>query len=92
MKRKAYLGTGLRFSETARSAAGMWQKGSTRIPQEQVRHERGQGNGGCDFYSQVKSLMDGKRMLVKGLNGRKGSYDAYFIPEKIKVAHRSKRC
>lgn len=29
--------------------------------------------------SQVKSLLDGKKTLVKGLNGKKGSYDAYLI-------------
>lgn len=34
--------------------------------------------------SQVKSLLDGKKTLVKGLNGKKGSYDAYLIPEGVK--------
>lgn len=33
--------------------------------------------------AQVKSLLQGKKMLVKGLKGKKGSYDAYLIPEKI---------
>ena len=33
--------------------------------------------------SQVKSLLDGKKTLVKGLNGKKGSYDAYLIPEGV---------
>lgn len=33
--------------------------------------------------TQVKSLLQGKKMLVKGLKGKKGSYDAYLIPEKI---------
>ena len=33
--------------------------------------------------SQVKSLLDGKKTLVKGLKGKKGSYDAYLIPEGI---------
>ena len=31
--------------------------------------------------SQIKSLLDGKKTLVKGLQGKKGSYDAYLIPE-----------
>lgn len=34
--------------------------------------------------SQVKSLLDGKKTLVKGLIGKKGSYDAYLIPEGVK--------
>lgn len=33
--------------------------------------------------SQVKSLLGGKKILVKGLKGKKGSYDAYLIPESI---------
>lgn len=34
--------------------------------------------------SQVKSLLEGKKTLVKGLKGKKGSYDAYLIPEGVK--------
>lgn len=33
--------------------------------------------------SQVKSLLQGKKILVKGLKGKKGSYDAYLIPESV---------
>ena len=33
--------------------------------------------------SQIKSLLDGKKTLVKGLKGKKGSYDAYLIPEGV---------
>ena len=33
--------------------------------------------------AQVKSLLQGKKILVKGLKGKKGSYDAYLIPERI---------
>ena len=33
--------------------------------------------------SQVKSLLEGKKTLAKGLKGKKGSYDAYLIPEGI---------
>ena len=33
--------------------------------------------------SQVKSLLGGKKILVKGLKGKKGSYDAYLMPESI---------
>jgi DNA topoisomerase-3 len=33
--------------------------------------------------SQVKSLLDGKKTLIKGLKGKKGSYDAYLIPEGV---------
>lgn len=33
--------------------------------------------------SQVRSLLQGKKMLVKGLKGKKGSYDAYLIPQNI---------
>jgi len=32
---------------------------------------------------QVKSLLQGKKILVKGLKGKKGSYDAYLIPQNI---------
>ena len=31
--------------------------------------------------SQIKSMLEGKKILVKGLKGKKGSYDAYLIPE-----------
>ena len=33
--------------------------------------------------SQTKSLLEGKKTLVKGLKGKKGSYDAYLIPEGV---------
>lgn len=33
--------------------------------------------------TQVKSLLQGKKILVKGLKGKKGSYDAYLISERI---------
>ena len=33
--------------------------------------------------SQIISMLEGKKTLVKGLRGKKGSYDAYLIPEGI---------
>ena len=33
--------------------------------------------------AQVKSLLARKKILVKGLKGKKGNYDAYLIPESI---------
>ena len=33
--------------------------------------------------TQIKSLLAGKKTLVKGLKGKKGNYDAYLIPEGI---------
>lgn len=33
--------------------------------------------------TQVKSLLQGRKILVKGLKGKKGSYDAYLIPDNI---------
>ena len=33
--------------------------------------------------SQIKSMLEGKKTLVKGLKGKKGGYDAYLIPEGI---------
>ncbi len=33
--------------------------------------------------TQIKNLLEGKKILVKGLKGKKGSYDAYLIPEGI---------
>ena len=33
--------------------------------------------------TQVKSLLQGKKILVKGLKGKKGSYDAYLISESV---------
>lgn len=33
--------------------------------------------------SQIKSLLEGKKTLVKGLKGKKGSYDAYLTSEGI---------
>ena len=32
---------------------------------------------------QIKRMLDGKKTFVKGLKGKKGSYDAYLIPEGI---------
>lgn len=32
---------------------------------------------------QIKSMLDGKKTFVKGLKGKKGTYDAYLIPEGI---------
>ena len=54
-----------------------------RLLQKQVRHERVTGNG-CGAYRQPdKKSAGGKKTLVKGLKGKKGSYDAYLIPEGI---------
>jgi DNA topoisomerase-3 len=33
--------------------------------------------------SQIKTMLSGKKTLVKGLKGKKGSFDAYLIPEGI---------
>ena len=33
--------------------------------------------------SQIKSMLEGKKTLVKGLKGKKGNYDAYLIPEGV---------
>lgn len=33
--------------------------------------------------SQIKSMLAGKKTLVKGLKGKKGGYDAYLIPEGV---------
>ena len=33
--------------------------------------------------AQVKNLLAGKKILVKGLKGKKGNYDAYLFPESI---------
>lgn len=33
--------------------------------------------------TQIKKLLEGKKILVKGLTGKKGSYDAYLIPEGV---------
>ena len=33
--------------------------------------------------TQIKSLLEGKKTLVKGLKGKKGGFDAYLIPEGI---------
>ena len=42
--------------------------------------------------AQVKSLLQGKKMLVKGLKGKKGSYDAYLIPQSIEEFSYMKDC
>ena len=43
----------------------------------------GRAMGAALTDSQVKSLLEGKKTLVKGLKGKKGSYDAYLIPEGV---------
>ena len=40
--------------------------------------------------TQVKSLLQGKKILVKGLKGKKGIYDAYLIPQNIEEFSYSK--
>lgn len=43
----------------------------------------GRAMGAVLSDSQIKSMLEGKRTLVKGLKGKKGTYDAYLIPEGI---------
>ena len=43
----------------------------------------GRAMGAVLSDSQIKSMLEGKKTLVKGLKGKKGSYDAYLIPEGI---------
>ncbi|MEY8333281.1 hypothetical protein AALB53_09260 [Lachnospiraceae bacterium 47-T17] len=38
-----------------------------------VRHERAEGDGAVLSDSQIMSLPDGKKTLVKGLNGKKAA-------------------
>ena len=33
--------------------------------------------------TQIKSMLEGKKTFIKGLKGKKGTYDAYLIPEGI---------
>lgn len=41
----------------------------------------GRAMGAALSDSQIRSMLEGKRTLVKGLKGKKGSYDAYLIPK-----------
>ena len=43
----------------------------------------GRAMGAMLSDAQIKSLLEGKKTLVRGLKGKKGSYDAYLIPEGI---------
>lgn len=43
----------------------------------------GRAMGAVLSDSQIKSMLEGKKTLVKGLKGKKGDYDAYLIPEGI---------
>ena len=43
----------------------------------------GRSMGAVLSDSQIKSLLEGEKTLVKGLKGKRGSYDAYLIPEGI---------
>ena len=43
----------------------------------------GRAMGAVLSDSQIKSMLEGKKTLVKGLKGKKGSYDAYLIPESV---------
>lgn len=48
---------------------------------------------GVEFSdSQVKEPAGWEKDACKRLKRQKGSYDAYLIPEKIKVAYRHRRC
>ena len=47
-------------------------------------YECWQGYRGLYFLNtQIKSMLEGKKTFVKGLKGKKGTYDAYLIPEGI---------
>ena len=43
----------------------------------------GRAMGATLSDTQMKSLLEGKKTLVRGLKGKKGSYDAYLIPEGV---------
>ena len=43
----------------------------------------GRAMGAVLSDSQIKSMLEGKKTFVKGLKGKKGTYDAYLIPEGI---------
>lgn len=43
----------------------------------------GRAMGAVLSDSQVKSMLEGKKTLVKGLKGKNGNYDAYLIPDGI---------
>lgn len=51
--------------------------------QTKMRHDVGRAMGATFSDTQMKSLLEGKKTLVRGLKGKKGSYDAYLIPEGI---------
>ena len=40
--------------------------------------------------TQIKSMLEGKKTFVKGLKGKKGSYDAYLIQEGIEDCRKIK--
>ena len=48
-----------------------------------MRHEFKQGIGRTAFRCIGKEPSGRKKILVKGLKGKKGNYDAYLIPESI---------
>jgi DNA topoisomerase-3 len=45
----------------------------------------GRAVGSVLFDCQIKSMMEGKKTLVKGLKGKKGSYDVYFISGGLRI-------
>lgn len=67
--------------ENARSAAVIRKFGAYCKNKCGMNVSRAMGAALTD--SQIKSMLEGKKTLVKGLKGKKGSYDAYLIPEGI---------
>jgi DNA topoisomerase-3 len=43
----------------------------------------GRAMGAVLSENDVRDILQGKKILVKGLKGKKGTYDAYLIPESV---------
>ena len=84
-------GTGTALSQTGREALGKCPKCGGDVVRGKFgaycRNKcgmvAGRVMGVALSDSQVKSLLEGKKTLVKGIKGKRGSYDAYLVPEGI---------
>lgn len=84
MNRSPYSGLHRRYLVNARKCGGDVVKGKFgAYCKNKCGMNVGRAMGAVLSDSQIKSMLEGKKTLVKGLKGKKGTYDAYLIPEGI---------
>ena len=72
---------GKRKLPVKRDKCDMQSTEKDRAGQQESHLHKNQGTVLSD--TQIKSMLEGKKTLVKGIKGKKSNYDAYLIPEGV---------